>query len=67
MSISAGRAAPARISRLPSRPPIVTRIPYPTEFVDRVRALAPCLPDRQIAAQLDQEGLVGAKGKRLTP
>jgi Recombinase/Recombinase zinc beta ribbon domain len=42
----------------------VTR--YPAAFVERVRVLSQHLPDRQIVAHLNQEGLRSASGKSFT-
>lgn len=46
--------------------PLPTPRPYPPEVVQRVRELAQNFLDHQIAAQLSQEGRLGAKGKPLT-
>jgi len=42
------------------------RVRYPAAVVDRVRDLAPTLPDTEIADYLNREGHVSALGKRLT-
>lgn len=43
------------------------QIRYSDEVVDRVRTLAQQMPDSEIAARLNDEGLLSAKGKRFTP
>ena len=43
------------------------KVRYPEALVNRVRSLAPTMTDAQIAATLNQEGLLSAKGKRFTP
>jgi len=50
--------------RLPKNQADVLR--YPTEFVDRVRTLALCHPDGEIAQLMTAEGRQSSTGKRLT-
>jgi DNA invertase Pin-like site-specific DNA recombinase len=45
---------------------IADRLRYPTELVERIRALAETLTDTQVAEQLNQEGPVSPKGKAFT-
>lgn len=47
-------------------PNIADRLRYPTELVERIRALAETLTDTQVAEQLNQEGQVSPKGKEFT-
>ena len=47
-------------------PPAPDKVRYPQQIVERVRALAISLQDPQIAAALNQEGLLGAKGGAFT-
>jgi hypothetical protein len=42
------------------------RVRYPNAVVERVRELAQNLPDTEIAAQLNREGRISAKGKPYT-
>jgi DNA invertase Pin-like site-specific DNA recombinase len=49
-----------------SRPNYVDQIRYPAAVVDQVRLLAIHLTDRQIAAHLNEAGLMSAKGKSFT-
>ena len=49
---------------LPSN--IADRLRYPTELVDRIRALAETLIDARIAEELNQDGQVSPKGKAFT-
>ena len=51
---------------LPLPPKIADRVRYPAVLVDRVRQLALRLPDAEIAAQLQREGHVSAKGQAYT-
>ncbi|WP_281291369.1 recombinase family protein [Paraburkholderia panacisoli] len=46
--------------------PAAEAMRYPAVFVERVRVLSQHLLDRQIVAQLNQEGLRSASGKSLT-
>ncbi|MFM0674537.1 recombinase zinc beta ribbon domain-containing protein [Paraburkholderia sediminicola] len=46
--------------------PAADAMRYPTAFVERVRVLSQHLPDRQIVAHLNQEGLRSASGKSFT-
>jgi hypothetical protein len=50
--------------RLPKNQAEVLR--YPTEFIDRVRTLAPCHPDDEIAQLMTAEGRKSPTGKPLT-
>ena len=47
-------------------PSYCDQIRYPKEVVDRVRVLAENLPDSQVAAHLNEEGLTSAKANRFT-
>jgi hypothetical protein len=47
-------------------PNIADRVRYPSAVVDIVRELARNLPDGEIAAQLNREGLLSAKGRPYT-
>jgi DNA invertase Pin-like site-specific DNA recombinase len=47
-------------------PNIADRLRYPTELVERIRALAETLTDTQVAEQLNQEGQVSPKGRAFT-
>jgi DNA invertase Pin-like site-specific DNA recombinase len=47
-------------------PNIADRVRYPFAVVDRIRELAPNLPDGDIADQLNDEGQVSAKGRPYT-
>ncbi len=51
---------------VPLPPKIADRVRYPAVLVDRVRQLALRLPDAEIAAQLQREGHVSAKGQAYT-
>ncbi len=66
-SISAGRAAPVKTSRLSIPPSYCDQLRYPKKVVDRVRVLAENLPDSHVAARLNEEGLTSAKGSQFTP
>jgi hypothetical protein len=46
--------------------PAADAMRYPAVFVERVRVLSQHLPDRQIVAHLNQEGLRSASGKSFT-
>ena len=46
--------------------PAADAMRYPAAFVERVRVLSQHLPDRQIVAHLNQEGLRSATGKSFT-
>jgi excisionase family DNA binding protein len=48
-------------------PPAPDKVRYPQAVVDQVRALASSLIDPQIAAVLNQESVLSAKGKPFTP
>jgi len=47
--------------------PAPDKVRYPQAIVDRVRALASSLSDPQIAAALNQESVLSARGKLFTP
>jgi excisionase family DNA binding protein len=47
--------------------PAPDRVRYPEALVNRVRSLAASMTDTQIAATLNAEKLLSAKGKRFTP
>jgi DNA invertase Pin-like site-specific DNA recombinase len=51
---------------VPLPPNVADRVRYPDVLVDRVRQLALRLPDAEIAAQLQREGYVSAKGQAYT-
>ena len=51
---------------VPLPPNVADRVRYPGVLVDRVRQLALRLPDAEIAAQLQREGYVSAKGQAYT-
>jgi hypothetical protein len=46
--------------------PVQDRVRYPEGLVSRIRSLAATMTDAQIAAMLNQEGVVSAKGKCFT-
>lgn len=46
--------------------PAADAMRYPAAFVERVRVLSQHLPDRQIVARINQEGLRSASGKSFT-
>jgi len=46
--------------------PVQDRVRYPEALVSRIRSLAATMTDAQIAATLNQEGVVSAKGKCFT-
>jgi len=58
-----GACTDITVNRLP---PVADQVRYPTELVERIRALAETLPDKQIAHHLDQEGRVSPRGKPFT-
>jgi len=47
-------------------PNIADRLRYSKEVIDKVRGLAKTLTDAQIAAELNRQGLLSAKGKTFT-
>jgi hypothetical protein len=59
-----GGACSERIVQLPLN--IADRVRYPAAVVERVRELAQGLPDSDIAAQLNREGHISAKGRPYT-
>jgi hypothetical protein len=46
--------------------PAPDKVRYPAAIVDRVRSIANSMTDAQIAATLNRDGLLGAKGKPFT-
>jgi excisionase family DNA binding protein len=46
--------------------PVPDKVRYPEALVNRIRSLAATMTDTQIAAILNREGLLSAKGKRFT-
>lgn len=59
-----GGACSHRVVPLPLN--MADRVRYPDAVVERVRELAQNLPDTEIAAQLNREGRISAKGKPYT-
>ena len=49
------------------RPPIAEQLRYPVEIVEKIRELACSQRDKEIAAELNAQGLRSAKGKAFTP
>ena len=47
-------------------PNIADRLRYPSSIVEKVRQLAASVGDPEIAAELNQQGLLSAKGKPFT-
>jgi hypothetical protein len=47
-------------------PNIADRVRYPSPTIEKVRELARSLPDAEIAHELNEQGMLSAKGKRFT-
>ncbi|MFC2173996.1 recombinase zinc beta ribbon domain-containing protein [Acidobacteriota bacterium] len=58
-----GASEDIKVELPPSMP---DRIRYPEQVVERVRVLAGEFPDARVAAALNKEGLISAKGKSFT-
>jgi hypothetical protein len=59
-----GSAVEDLITDLPL--PAPDKVRYPAAIVDRIRSIANSMTDAQIAATLNRDGLLGAKGKPFT-